>query len=156
MCSRRTTLIRPHFTPTRPASDLASGLTARDRMFWFLIVLICIDALLLSVAVLLQSGKGGGLAGVAAGGQTQQILGARQAPDFLEKASWTLGGLFIFLSMIASFFAGGSRESVLQSREPVSAPVTAPALPAPTEGLAPAPATPAPAPAPSAEPPVAE
>jgi preprotein translocase subunit SecG len=119
-------------------------------MFWFLIVLIVIDALLLSVVVLLQSGKGGGLAGVAAGGQTQQILGARQAPDFLEKASWTLGGLFIFLSLIASFFAGGSRESVLQSREaaPATSPIEAPALPSPTEGLTPAPA-PAPAQAPA-------
>lgn len=91
-------------------------------MFWFLIVLICIDAILLCLSVLLQSGKGGGLAGVAAGGQTQQILGARQAPDFLEKASWTLGGTFIFLSLIASFFAGGTRESVLQSRGAPAAP----------------------------------
>jgi preprotein translocase subunit SecG len=117
-------------------------------MFWFLIVLIVIDALLLSVTVLLQSGKGGGLAGVAAGGQTQQILGARQAPDFLEKASWTLGGLFIFLSLIASFFAGGSRTSVLQSREASAPPPqAAPLGPLPTapEGAAPAPATPAPA-----------
>ena len=121
-------------------------------MFWFLIVLIVVDALLLSITVLLQSGKGGGLAGVAAGGQTQQILGARQAPDFLEKASWTLGGLFIFLSLIASFFAGGTRESVLQSREASAPPPQAAPLgpgPAPAQGVSPLPATPVPEPAPA-------
>jgi preprotein translocase subunit SecG len=136
-------------------------------MFWFLVVLILIDAVLLSIAVLLQSGKGGGLSGIASGGQTQQILGARQAPDFLEKATWVLGGTFIFLSLIASFFAGGSQRSVLQSRPsdapaetapPQTAPL-GPSLPgaAPTAPVqanptpAPAQGAPAPAEAPAAE-----
>jgi preprotein translocase subunit SecG len=107
-------------------------------MFWFLIILILIDAILLSIVVLLQSGKGGGLAGIASGGQTQQILGARQAPDFLEKATWTLGGLFIFLSLIASFFAGGSQRSVLQD-SPGGAPVETAPPQAPPIGPAPVP-----------------
>ncbi|HLA64513.1 MAG TPA: preprotein translocase subunit SecG [Rhodothermales bacterium] len=134
-------------------------------MFWFLIVLILIDALLLSLVVLLQSGKGGGLAGIASGGQAQQILGARQAPDFLEKATWTLGGLFIFLSLIASFFAGNAQTSVLQDRAgdvpaETTAPQAPPIGPAPTPGgtpgtgapAAPVQASPTPAPAPATAP----
>ena len=66
--------------------------TAQPMLFTLLVVLILVVAILLSLVVLLQSGQGGGLAGIASGGQAQQILGARQAPDFLEKASWVLGG----------------------------------------------------------------
>ena len=87
-------------------------------MFYLLIVVILIVALLMAVVVLLQSGKGGGLAGIASGGQTTQILGARQAPDFLEKATWSLGWAFLGLCLITTFFiprAGGGG-SILQER----------------------------------------
>ncbi len=85
-------------------------------MYIFLIVIITLIALMMAIAVLLQSGKGGGLAGIAAGGQTTQILGARQAPDFLEKATWTLGAAFIVLCILANFFANpsGTSRSVIQ------------------------------------------
>ncbi|NNE35385.1 MAG: preprotein translocase subunit SecG [Rhodothermales bacterium] len=76
-------------------------------MFTFLIVLIALIGLLLTLIVLLQSGKGGGLAGIASGGATQQILGARTAPDVLEKATWALGGVFIVLCIVTNFFIGG-------------------------------------------------
>ena len=72
-------------------------------MFIFLVVLILLIAILMSIVVLLQSGKGGGLSGIA-GGQTTQVLGARQAPDLLEKVTWALGGAFLFLSVITTFF----------------------------------------------------
>ncbi|MEM0961826.1 MAG: preprotein translocase subunit SecG [Bacteroidota bacterium] len=106
-------------------------------MFYFLIVVILLIALLMGLVVLLQSGKGGGLAGIAAGGQTTQILGARQAPDFLEKATWTLGWTFLALCVLTTFFIpradrGGS---ILQDRAdelpagapaPIEAPAEAP------------------------------
>lgn len=76
-------------------------------MFTFLIVVIALIGLLLTLIVLLQSGKGGGLAGIAAGGATQQLLGSRTAPDVLEKATWTLGFLFIVLCIATNFFIGG-------------------------------------------------
>ena len=101
-------------------------------MFIFLIVLILVIAVLMAAVVLLQSGKGGGLAGIASGGQTTQILGARQAPDFLEKATWTLGGAFLLLCILTTFFIPGERQgSILQDnadRIPVegSAPIGAP------------------------------
>ncbi len=72
-------------------------------MFYFLIVLISIIGLLMTLSILLQSGRGGGLAGIAAGGATTQILGSRQAPDFLEKATWIMATLFIVLCILTTF-----------------------------------------------------
>ncbi len=121
-------------------------------MFLFLVILILIDAFLLGVVVLLQSGKGGGLSGIAAGGQATQILGARQAPDFLQKATWVLGTALIVLCFVAPFtIGGGASRSVLQeggTLPPVEAPVT-PGAPGPE---APGQAPDAPAPSPDAPP----
>ena len=106
-------------------------------MFTFLIVLILIVALLMALVVLLQSGKGGGLAGIASGGQTTQILGARQAPDFLERATWALGAAFLILCVVTTFFIEGSEAggSILQDRAgdlPLApAPIEAPIQEAP-------------------------
>ena len=116
-------------------------------LFTLLVVLILIVAILLSLVVLLQSGQGGGLAGIASGGQAQQILGARQAPDFLEKASWVLGGGLIFLCFIAPFTISGERQRSILQENAAGTPVEAPALNpnALPEGVAPAEGTPAPA-----------
>ena len=101
-------------------------------MFYFLIVVILLIGILMGIAVLLQSGKGGGLAGIASGGQTTQILGARQAPDFLEKATWALGWTFLALCLITTFFIPRADRdgSILQERAgelPVEVPSQAPA-----------------------------
>jgi preprotein translocase subunit SecG len=103
-------------------------------MFTFLIVLISIIALLMTLVVLLQSGKGGGLAGIAAGGATTQILGSRQAPDFLEKATWTLATIFIVLCILSNFVIGPEVQggSVIQQNADTGA-VQAPALPTPDD-----------------------
>ncbi len=82
-------------------------------MFTFIIVLIALIALLMTLVILLQSGKGGGLAGIASGGATQQVLGSRQAPDLLEKATWVLGAAFIFLCIASNFFI--TRDTVQDS-----------------------------------------
>ena len=103
-------------------------------MFTFLIVLILVVALLMALVVLLQSGKGGGLAGIASGGQATQILGARQAPDFLERATWSLGAAFLALCVITTFFVpratveGGS---ILQERADELPAATPAPLPSP-------------------------
>lgn len=127
------------------------GLPARP-MFYVLIVLILIVAVLMALVVLLQSGKGGGLSGIAAGGQTTQILGARQAPDFLEKATWVLGSAFLILCVLTTFvIPGEDGRSILQQRAdelPAGAvapvPTQAPpsATPGPQTGDAPATGTP--------------
>ena len=87
-------------------------------MFTFIIILIAIIAILITFVVLIQSGKGGGLAGIASGGATTQILGARQAPDVLEKATWVLATLFIVFCVVSNFAIDDSevQESVIQQR----------------------------------------
>ena len=118
-------------------------------MYIFLIIIITLLAIMMAVVILLQSGKGGGLAGIAAGGQTTQILGARQAPDFLEKATWTLGTAFIVLCILANFFTDPTeaQRSIIQEGG-ADAPIENPLPPGPgTINDEPAaPATPAPAP----------
>ncbi|SHK02528.1 preprotein translocase subunit SecG [Rhodothermus profundi] len=112
-------------------------------MFTFLIILITLIAILLVLVVLLQSGRGGGLAGIAAGG-AQQVLGARQAPDILEKTTWTLAVLFIVLCILTNFTIDTTerRESIIQQRaqqervQPTLPPAEQPAVP-PAEAPAP-------------------
>ena len=107
-------------------------------MFTLLVVIIGLIAIIMILVVLLQSGKGGGLAGIAAGGATQSLLGTRTAPDILEKATWVLGALFIFLCVVTTFFIGGEEgsQSVIQQGDatgqaaPVLPPVDAQSLPA--------------------------
>lgn len=79
-------------------------------MYILIVIIITIIAILITVAVLLQAGRGGGLAGIGGGGQATQVLGARQAPDFLEKATWTLGTAFIVLCILANFFVDPTEE----------------------------------------------
>ena len=69
-------------------------------MFTFISVLIVIAAVLLVLIVLVQNSKGGGLA--ANFSASNQVMGVRKTADFLEKATWTLAGSLVFLSIMAS------------------------------------------------------
>src|SRR4051812_11438037 len=98
-------------------------------MFAFLVVLLALDALLLSVVVLLQAGQGGGLASLGGGG-TDTVLGNRQAVTILTKLSWWCGGIFLLLSLILSLVPRGASSSALQERIRAATPA-APAQQAP-------------------------
>jgi len=134
-------------------------------MFTFLLVLLIIDSLVLVTAILLQAGKGNGLAATFGGvsSSADSLLGTRQAGNLLTKASWWGGAMFLFLSLVLSIASTHRRapKSVLdQAFTQPAAP--APANRAPAGGatggaagipLTPAPSTPAPAqpaPAPAA------
>jgi preprotein translocase subunit SecG len=69
-------------------------------MFTFISVLIFIAAILLVLIVLVQNSKGGGLA--ANFSASNQVMGVRKTADFLEKATWTLAGSLVVLSIMAS------------------------------------------------------
>ena len=70
-------------------------------LFAILTVLVLIASILVTLIVLLQNGKGGGLASnFAAGNQT---FGVRQTADILEKITWGLVAFIAVLSIIASF-----------------------------------------------------
>jgi len=127
-------------------------------LYGFLFTLLVLDAVVLGAAILMQSGKGGGMAASFGGASssTDAVMGVRQAGNFLTATSWWAGGIFLALAFVLSMMSTRNRlpESVLdQPLQTAPAPVTgAPALPletAPTTTTTPstgAPATRTPAP----------
>lgn len=68
-------------------------------MYNLIISLIVIAAVLVTLLVLVQNSKGGGLASGFASGN--QVMGAPKTADFLEKATWGLIGIIALLSVFA-------------------------------------------------------
>ncbi|MEA2062503.1 MAG: preprotein translocase subunit SecG [Gemmatimonadota bacterium] len=80
-------------------------------MYNFLLGLHILNCLVLIVVILLQSGKGGGLASAFGGsGTTDAVFGGRQAVSFLNKATIALGTLFFIgsfgLALLSSYTSG--------------------------------------------------
>jgi preprotein translocase subunit SecG len=82
------------------------------------VILIFIVSILIILIVLVQNSKGGGLASNFAG--SNQIMGVRRTADFLEKATWTLAGSLLFLSVIASMTiprqTGDPNKSIIEDK----------------------------------------
>src|SRR6266571_2133431 len=80
------------------------------RMYNFLLILLTLDALILTTAVLLQAGQGGGLASLGGG-----------------------AGIFLFISLVLAFMSAHSAapRSVLEGGAPAPAPVQPTPLPLP-------------------------
>lgn len=70
-------------------------------MYIIVSILILIVCILLTLVVLVQNSKGGGLASNF--GQGNQVMGVRKTADFLEKATWTLAISLLVLCIVASF-----------------------------------------------------
>ena len=104
-------------------------------MYTFLLVLLVLNSLVLIAAVLLQSGKGGGLSANFGGASSSpdSFVGTRQAATLLTRITWWGGGLFLVLAYVLQIMGTRSRvpTSVLDplSRQTQSAP----AAPAPDE-----------------------
>ena len=94
-------------------------------MYIFITILIVIAAVMLTLLVLVQNSKGGGLAAGFASGN--QVMGAPKTADFLEKATWTLIALIVAFSIAAVGFNAGEQEA---SNEQSAIEVEAPAAPA--------------------------
>lgn len=71
-------------------------------MYTAISILIIIVSILLTIVVLVQNSKGGGLAANFASGN--QTFGVRQTADFLEKATWTLAAILIGLCILVTAF----------------------------------------------------
>ena len=119
-------------------------------MYGVLLGLHLLVCLCLVAVVLVQSGKGGGLAGGAFGGATQTVFGGRGATDFITRATIVLGVLFFItslsLALITTRGMTGGRSVVSEAARRAST-AAPPATGAPTT-----PATGAPAPAGSTTP----
>lgn len=90
-------------------------------MYSFLIAVIILLAIGLCVIILLQAGKGGGLASTFGGASssTDSFMGGRQAASLLTRLTWAGGGLFLFLALILSVLSSRSPEgpdSILQDQ----------------------------------------
>ena len=132
-----------------------------------LIAILILDAVILVVAILLQSGKGGGLAASFGGASSSPdaFVGIRQAGTILTKATWWCGGIFLGLAFLLQVMSTRSRaprsilEDTFGTPAPAAAPVpgnAAPATPAiPLEPAPTAPGTIVPGAAPSSAPPAA-
>ena len=72
-----------------------------SALFTVLTILVLIASILITLIVLLQNGKGGGLASnFVAGNQT---FGVRQTADLLEKITWGLVAFIFVLSIVTTF-----------------------------------------------------
>lgn len=67
------------------------------------IILIVLASIALSLIVLVQNPKGGGLAGNIAG-FSNQFMGVKQTTDVLEKGTWVFGGVIAALCLLSVFF----------------------------------------------------
>ena len=96
-------------------------------LFSVLLLLLVIDCLGLMLVVLLQAGKGGGLAaGFGGAGTGMEMMGSRQTATFLHNATRWLGGAFLVISFSISLLtARGNRpqgliETQLQQEQPTA------------------------------------
>jgi len=143
-----------------------------DTVLLILFVLVCF---MLTLVILLQPGKGGGMGALGGGGPSGGVFGSRGAVPFLSKMTVWLGVSFAVLVLILARMnadptriedttggpAVGGTDATTTSEDagaapapdagaaaPAPTPAPAPAAPAPT----PSEPTPAPAPAPTPTP----
>jgi preprotein translocase subunit SecG len=99
------------------------------------LVLLVIVTVALCGLILIQRGKGGGLAGAFGGGGVEQAFGTR-ATTLAQKATAVLGAIYLLLAVILGLSLGTGRAG-----GPAEPPPEAPASTAPEK--APAPPVPA-------------
>ena len=96
-------------------------------MFALLIILQMIVSILLVLSILLQSSKGGGLAGIAGGLMSSTVFGGRGAASFLAKATTVLATVFFLnclgmavMSTHAQQRASVTQQAAAQQEKPAS------------------------------------
>lgn len=101
-------------------------------LFTVLTILVILAAILMTIVVLLQNGKGGGLASnFVAGNQT---FGVRQTADLLEKITWGLSIIILVLAVITNFTYSNGQKNSLDVTDQLQETVEEPAaFPAPVQ-----------------------
>jgi preprotein translocase subunit SecG len=69
------------------------------------LILIIISSVILSLFVLIQNPKGGGLSGSIAG-FSNQFMGVKQTTDVLEKGTWIFAVIIGVLCLFSTLFMG--------------------------------------------------
>ena len=130
-------------------------------MAFLLFILIVVTCAALAFFVLIQNPKGGGLAG-SFGGLGNQMMGAKQSTDVVEKGTWVCASALLILTLGSFILSPKSSTNVNEktrsekvnkgvpaAQAPAAAPQQAPAQAQPQPAnAAPAPQAPASAPAP--------
>ena len=98
-----------------------------NALFTVLTILVLIASVLVTLIVLLQNGKGGGLASnFVAGNQT---FGVRQTADILEKITWGLAVFVLVVTIVTSFTLNKGTETI-DITEKIEMETAAPEFPA--------------------------
>ena len=107
-------------------------------MYGFLLFIYVLVCLALTGVILLQSGRGGGLAGVFGGGGMGTVFGGRGAATFLSKVTTVLATIFLILSLVLAMIirSGGAQRESLVAKERQKQVVT-PAANLPAVGVEP-------------------
>ena len=97
-------------------------------LYGILIVLHIITSVLLVIVILLQSGKGGGLAGTFGGGVSTAMFGGQGADKLMIRLTSGLAATFMVLAILISVTgnpAGLQRDSIVrqQASEQLLAPI---------------------------------
>ncbi len=97
-------------------------------LFFILIIITCG---VLAFFVLIQNPKGGGLAG-SFGGLGNQMMGAKQSTDVVEKGTWVAASILLAFTLLSFIFAPKVKNDMNEKTrsEKTNTGVQAPALPA--------------------------
>nr|MBP6315058.1 preprotein translocase subunit SecG [Chitinophagaceae bacterium] len=97
-------------------------------LFFILIIITCG---VLAFFVLIQNPKGGGLAG-SFGGLGNQMMGAKQSTDVVEKGTWVAASVLLALTLLSFMLAPKIKSDINEKTrsEKSNTGVQAPALPA--------------------------
>lgn len=82
-----------------------------------MMILLIFAAIFLIGIILIQSSKGGGLAGSIGGGDASMVFGVRRTADFLIKLTSILAGVLLVFSLVTNVIinkSGGTNESIIQ------------------------------------------
>ena len=71
-----------------------------------LAIIAMIISVLLTVLVLVQNSKGGGLSGTFGASQISSMIGQRRATQDVEKLTWYLAGGLMIFAFFANIFVG--------------------------------------------------
>jgi preprotein translocase subunit SecG len=106
-------------------------------MYTVFISIEILVSILLMIVVLMQSSKGGGLAGVLGTSNLGTVFGVRRTSDFLTKMTTILATIFMVLALFINFVilprGPQSEQSVIQSSPQQTLPPVAQPAPAPTQ-----------------------
>lgn len=80
-------------------------------------IMLTLVAVVLMLVVLVQSSKGGGLAGTFGGSDASMMFGVRRTADFLVKLTTSLATIMLVFSLVTNVIINkgtGTQESIIQ------------------------------------------